>query len=47
MSSLIRIDPSRAALYEQVETAMESLSDLSRDLRDYVERIEFNPKRLE
>ncbi len=47
MGSLIRIDPSRAALYDQVETAMESLSDLARDLRDYLERIESNPKRLE
>ena len=47
MSNLIRIDPSRTALYEQVETAMESLSDLARDLRDYVERVEYNPKRLE
>jgi DNA repair protein RecN (Recombination protein N) len=47
MSSLTRIDPSQAALYDQVETAMESLSDLARDLHDYVERIEFNPKRLE
>ncbi len=47
LSSLARIDASREALQEQAEGLLESLSELSRDLRDYLEHIEFNPRRLE
>ena len=47
MSGLVRIDPSRSDQYAQVESAMESMSDLARDLGDYLEQIEYNPKRLE
>lgn len=47
MSNLSRIDASRGELYQQVETILDALSDLSRDLRAYTEGIEFNPKRLD
>jgi len=47
MSGLSRVDPSRAALQQQAETALDLLSDLSHDLRNYLEEVEFNPKRLE
>lgn len=47
LSGLARLDPSQSALDEQVQTLSEMLSDLVRSLRDYVENIEFNPKRLD
>jgi DNA repair protein RecN (Recombination protein N) len=47
LSSLSRIDPSQAGLYDQAETIAEELSQLALDLRDYSEQIEFNPTRLE
>jgi DNA repair protein RecN (Recombination protein N) len=47
LSALSRIDPSRAELAQQAELALDSLAEIARDLRDYVERIEYNPRRLE
>jgi DNA repair protein RecN (Recombination protein N) len=47
LSSLSRIDHGQARLYEQALTLAESLSDIVRDLRDYVEKIEFNSHKLE
>lgn len=47
LSQLGRTDPSQAGLSERVNGLFESLTDLARDLRDYLERIEFNPRRLE
>jgi DNA repair protein RecN (Recombination protein N) len=47
LSALSRIDPSMDALYQQAIGAAEIFSDLARDLRDYVEQVEFNPRRLE
>jgi DNA repair protein RecN (Recombination protein N) len=47
LAALSRIDPSRSALQEQVDGMLASLADLGRELRDYLERIEYNPKRLE
>ncbi len=46
LSGLTRLDPSQAALLEQAQLVSESLADLARSLRDYLEGIEFNPKRL-
>ena len=47
LNGLYRIDPSLADLYQQAETAADGLSELTRDLRSYVEGVEFNPQRLD
>ncbi len=47
LGNLARLDPAQAALSEQAQLVSENLSDLSSSLRDYLEGIEFNPKRLD
>ena len=47
LSTLARIDPEQTALTDQVELVTATLSEVSRDLRGYLDSIEFNPKRLE
>lgn len=47
LSSLARTDPSRQVLYEQADAAAAQISEISRDLRGYMDEIEFNPHRLE
>jgi DNA repair protein RecN (Recombination protein N) len=47
LGNLARMDPSQAALVEQAQAVFESMSDLSANLRNYQESIEFNPKRLD
>ena len=47
MASLARLDPSQAVVYEQSQALFENLSELARNLRAYLETIEFNPKRLD
>ena len=47
LSSLARVDVSQAELSARAETLLENLSDITADLRDYLETIEYNPKRLE
>ncbi len=47
MMGLAKIDTDHSELSEQATTLEETLSDLVRGLRDYLEVIEFNPKRLE
>ena len=47
LGSLSRIDLSQAAFAEQAINLTENLADLTRSIRDYLEAIEFNPKRLE
>jgi len=47
LSSLARVDPSQTELAAQAETLLESLSEISRSLSDYMEKVEYNPKRLE
>ena len=47
MTSLAKTDPSKAELSEHADLLLENLTDLTGDLRDYLEEIEFNPKRLE
>jgi DNA repair protein RecN (Recombination protein N) len=47
LTKLSQIDPARAALGEQAINLSETLADLVRGLRDYLEAIEYNPKRLE
>ncbi len=47
LSKLSQIDGTQSALAGQVTNLEESLADLARVLRDYLEGIEYNPKRLE
>jgi DNA repair protein RecN (Recombination protein N) len=47
LSSLARIDPAQNGMSEQAAALTETIADLVRDLQDYLEAIEFNPRRLE
>ncbi|MDI6768549.1 MAG: DNA repair protein RecN [Anaerolineales bacterium] len=47
LSKLSQIDSAQSALAGQATNLEESLADMSRGLRDYLEGIEYNPKRLE
>jgi DNA repair protein RecN (Recombination protein N) len=47
LGKLAQIDATQKALAEQSVTIEETLADLARSLRNYLEAIEFNPKRLE
>ncbi len=47
LEGLARLDPAQAALAESAQTALESITDLAIQLRDYIEGIEFNPRRLD
>ena len=47
LAALSRIDPSQAALSEQADLIAETGAELAASLRDYLENIEFNPRRLE
>ncbi len=46
LDTLARIDPTQAAQAETLNQTLETLGEVARDLRDYLERIEFNPRRL-
>ena len=47
MAGLAKIDSAQEELSNQASLLEDTLSDLVRSLRDYLEEIEFNPKRLE
>jgi DNA repair protein RecN (Recombination protein N) len=47
LAKLAQIDTAQKALAEQSTAVEETLSDLAHSLRNYLETIEFNPKRLE
>jgi DNA repair protein RecN (Recombination protein N) len=47
LGSLARIDSSRQALSDQAEGMAAQASEISRDLQNYLEEVEFNPRRLE
>ncbi|MEN4013838.1 MAG: DNA repair protein RecN [Chloroflexota bacterium] len=47
LEGLARIDPSKQSLTEQALVVNDTLADITRDLRLYLETIEFNPRRLE
>ncbi len=47
LEELARIDPQLQALAQQAEDALSSVSDLTYELRGYLEGIEFNPNRLD
>jgi DNA repair protein RecN (Recombination protein N) len=45
--ALAKTDPSQTELAERANLLLENLTDLTAELRDYLEQIEFNPKRLD
>jgi DNA repair protein RecN (Recombination protein N) len=47
LRQLAKVDPSQAGLEGQGQELLDGVADLARDLRAYLEEIEFNPKRLE
>jgi DNA repair protein RecN (Recombination protein N) len=47
LSGLARIDPTQAGLAENIQGILAGLADISRELRSYLEEIEYNPKRLD
>ncbi len=47
LAKLSQIDATQAPLSDQAASLEENLADLTRGLRNYLEAIEFNPKRLE
>ena len=47
LAALAKIDAGQTDLANQAETMLDSLSDIIHELRNYLEEIEFNPKRLE
>lgn len=47
LAALAKIDASQAEVGERSALLLENLGDLSRDLRGYLEEIEFSPSRLE
>ncbi len=47
LASLARVDTARAELSARAEVLLETISDISHELRDYLETVEYNPHRLE
>src|SRR5512142_2619823 len=47
LAALAKIDSAQNELANQAELLLDTMSELIRNLRDYLEEIEFNPKRLD
>ena len=47
LATLAKIDAGQAELADQAELLLDTIADVIHGLRDYLEKIEFNPKRLE
>ena len=47
LHTLSRLDPTQVPIDDQAQGLFDDLSDLARNLRGYLEGIEFNPKRLD
>lgn len=47
LGQLAKVDPTQRAMEDRGQTLFDEMTDLARDLRAYLEEIEFNPKRLE
>lgn len=47
LAALAKIDEGQAELANQAEIMLDTISDIIHGLREYLEQIEFNPKRLE
>lgn len=46
LESITKVDTSKSGLADRAQSAFDEITEISRDLRDYMEEIEFNPKRL-
>ena len=46
LTNIARLDPRQNGLVEQMQALIDSLEDISATLREYQEKIEFNPRRL-
>lgn len=47
LTALAKIDPAQAEMANQAEVMLDTLSEIIHDVRNYLEEIEFNPKRLD
>lgn len=47
LGNLAKVDPSQAKLEARTQALFDDMTELARDLRNYLEEIEFNPARLE
>ncbi|GAB4545611.1 MAG: DNA repair protein RecN [Anaerolineales bacterium] len=47
LNALAKFDPAQAEMTAQADLLLDTISDVVRNLRDYLEEIEFNPKRLD
>lgn len=47
LESLAKVDPSRQGLGDQAQSLFDGLTELAREIGNYLEEIEFNPARLE
>jgi len=47
LASLARVDTSKAELSARAEGLLENIAEVAHELRDYLDTIEYNPKRLE
>ncbi len=47
LAALAKTDPAQAELANQADLLLDTASEIIRSLRDYLEEIEFNPKRLD
>ncbi|MBN2147075.1 MAG: DNA repair protein RecN [Anaerolineales bacterium] len=47
LNNLARLDPKQVALVEQAQLTLDNMAELATSLRDYLEGIEFNPRRLD
>jgi DNA repair protein RecN (Recombination protein N) len=47
LGNITRLDPKQSSLVEQMQAIQEAVEDITASLRDYLDKIEFNPKRLD
>ncbi len=47
IAALARIDPKQSALHEEIQSVFETIEELAGSLREYLEKLEFNPRRLD
>ena len=47
LNSLARVDTARIELSARAASLLENIADISHELRDYLETVEYNPRRLE
>jgi len=47
LAALAKLDPAQSELASQAEVLLDTMSDVIHNLRNYLEEIEFNPKRLD